>query len=43
MGYLIYGSYLMCIFTKMALPDLSHIFLFYIGALTLCGQAFRRV
>jgi len=35
MGYLIYRSYLICIFAKMALLDLSCISLFYFDALTL--------
>ena len=39
MRYLDYGSYLMYIFAKMALPDLWRISLFYLGALILCDWA----
>ena len=38
MGELIYGSYLMRIFAKMTLPNLSRISLFYFGTLILCDQ-----
>jgi len=39
MCYLIYELYLMYTFAIMALPDFSRNYLFYLGALILCGRS----